>query len=150
MSATTSQITGVSIVCSTVGSGADQRKHQSSASLTFVRGIQRWPVNSSHKRPVKTQKTFHLMTSWLEILVCADEIDAASTPQFDGLLQDCNISVANALEILQSWTEPSSWYVNKMNMICCHLFSGNLDFDVLKVLQKSDCVYFQFAYCPAK
>ena len=31
----------VSIVCSTVGSGADQRKHQSSASLAFVWGIHR-------------------------------------------------------------------------------------------------------------
>ena len=28
------------------------RKHQSSASLAFVRGIHRWPVNSSQKRPV--------------------------------------------------------------------------------------------------
>ena len=35
------QITSVSIVCSTVGSSADQRKHQSSASLAFVRGISR-------------------------------------------------------------------------------------------------------------
>ena len=32
--------------------GQDQRKHQSSASLAFVRGIHRWPVNSPHKRPV--------------------------------------------------------------------------------------------------
>ena len=47
-----SQITGVSIVCSTVGSGTDQRKHQSSVSLTFVRGIYPPPVNSPHKRPV--------------------------------------------------------------------------------------------------
>ena len=47
-----SQIIGVSIVCSTVGPGADQRKHQCSASLAFVRGIHRWPVNSPHKRPV--------------------------------------------------------------------------------------------------
>ena len=31
-----SQITGVSIVCPTVGSSADQRKHQSSASLAFM------------------------------------------------------------------------------------------------------------------
>ena len=37
-------------------------KNQSSASLTFVRGIHRWPVNSSHKRPV-TRKCFHLTTS---------------------------------------------------------------------------------------
>ena len=44
-----SQITGLTIVYSTVYSGADQRKHQSSASLAFVRGIHRWPVNSQHK-----------------------------------------------------------------------------------------------------
>ena len=31
--------------------GADQREHQT-ASLAFVRGIHRWPVNSPHKRPV--------------------------------------------------------------------------------------------------
>ena len=36
----------------TVYPGADQRKHQSSASLAFVRGIYRWPVNSPHKGPV--------------------------------------------------------------------------------------------------
>ena len=52
MSAMASQITDVYNVYSTVGSGADQRKHQSSASLAFVRGIHRWPVNSPHKRPV--------------------------------------------------------------------------------------------------
>ena len=45
-------ITGVSIVCSTVGWGANQRKHQSSPSLAFVRGIHRWLVNSPHIRPV--------------------------------------------------------------------------------------------------
>ena len=42
-----SQITGVSIVYSTVCSGANQRKHQSSASLTFVRRIQRDAENDS-------------------------------------------------------------------------------------------------------
>ena len=44
------QIIGVSIVCSSVCS--DQRKHQSSASLVFVRGKHRWPLDSRHKRPV--------------------------------------------------------------------------------------------------
>ena len=44
-----SQITSLTIVYSTVYSGADQRKHQSSASLAFVRGIHRGPVNSPHK-----------------------------------------------------------------------------------------------------
>ena len=52
MSAIASQLTGVSIVYSAVGSGADHRKYQSSASLDFVREIHRSPVNSSHKGPV--------------------------------------------------------------------------------------------------
>ena len=38
-------------------SGVDQRKHQSSASLAFVRGIHGWPVNFPHKWPV-TWKMF--------------------------------------------------------------------------------------------
>ena len=41
MSTIASQITSFAIVYSTVYSGADQRKHQSSASLAFVRGIHR-------------------------------------------------------------------------------------------------------------
>ena len=46
------QITSLTIVYSIVYSGEDQRKHQSSASLTFLRGIHRGPVNSPHKGPV--------------------------------------------------------------------------------------------------
>ena len=57
MSAMASQIGSLAIVCSTVYSGTDQRKHQSSASLAFVRGIHRWPVDSPHKGPV-TRKMF--------------------------------------------------------------------------------------------
>ena len=52
MSAKASHITGVSIVWSTVCSDSDKKKHQSSASLAFVRKIHRWPVNSPHKGPV--------------------------------------------------------------------------------------------------
>ena len=55
--AMTSEITNLTIVYSTDYSGADQRKHQSSASLAFVRGIHRWPVNSPQKWPV-TRKMF--------------------------------------------------------------------------------------------
>ena len=47
MSAMASQITGVSIVYSTVCSGADQGKYQSSASLAFVRGSHRSPTQSA-------------------------------------------------------------------------------------------------------
>ena len=52
-----SQITSLTIVYSTVYSGADKKKHESSASLDFVRGIHRGPVNSPHKWPV-TRKMF--------------------------------------------------------------------------------------------
>ena len=52
MSAIASQITSLTIVYSTVNSDADQRKQQSSASLAFVRGIHRSPVNFPHKGPV--------------------------------------------------------------------------------------------------
>ena len=52
MVAIASKITSLNIVYSTVYSGADQRKHQSSAPLAFVRGINRRPVNSPHRWPV--------------------------------------------------------------------------------------------------
>ena len=52
-----SQITSLTIVYATVYSDTDQRKYQSSASLAFVRGIHRGPVNSPHKWPV-TRKLF--------------------------------------------------------------------------------------------
>ena len=57
MGAITSQITSLTIVFSTVYLDTDQRKHQSSASLAFVRRIHRKPVNSPHKWPV-TPKIF--------------------------------------------------------------------------------------------
>ena len=57
MDAMASQITSLTIVYSTVYTGADQRKHKSTASLAFVWGIHRWPVNSPHKWPV-TRKMF--------------------------------------------------------------------------------------------
>ena len=80
MGAIVSQIASLTIVYSTVYSGADQRKYQSSASLAFVRGIHRWPVNSLHKRPV-TRKMFHFddvimvtisRESHFCIIVCAE------------------------------------------------------------------------------
>ena len=57
MGAMASQNINLTIVNSTIYSGANQRIHQSSASLAFMRGIHRWPVNSPHKGPV-TRKVF--------------------------------------------------------------------------------------------
>ena len=57
MSAIASRITSLTIFYLIVYSRADLRKHQSSASLAFVRGIHRGPVNSPHKGSV-TRKIF--------------------------------------------------------------------------------------------
>ena len=79
MSPIASQNTTLAIVYSTIYSGADQRKHPSSASLAFVGGIHRWPVNSPHIGPV-TRKIFPfddvimsrhpLITSFLKNVFC--------------------------------------------------------------------------------
>ena len=62
MDAIASQITSLTIVYSIVYSDADQRKHQSSASLAFVWGIHRdrW---IPHTKSQLRGKCFHLMTS---------------------------------------------------------------------------------------
>ena len=68
MGAMASHITSLAIVYSTVYSGADQRKHHSSAILAFVRGIHRCWVNSPHKRlgnQVKAQPPFKVrLADW--------------------------------------------------------------------------------------
>ena len=61
-----SQFTSITIVYSTVNSGTDERKQQSPASLAFVQGIHRWPVNSLHKWPV-TRKMF----PFDDVIMCA-------------------------------------------------------------------------------
>ena len=67
MTTMASQITSLTVVYSIVYSDADQRKHQSSASLAFVRGIHRGPVNSPHKWPV-TRKIF----SFDDVIMCCE------------------------------------------------------------------------------
>ena len=87
MSMVASQITSLTIVYSTVYSCADQRKHQSSASLAFVRGIHRWPVNSPHKGPV-TRKMF----------------------PFDDVIMTRSSADTIAITILQNYP----WFLNKL------------------------------------
>ena len=73
MGAMASQITSLTIVYSTIYSGADQSKHQSSALLAFVWGIHRGPVNSRTNGQWRW-KCFHLMTSSWEADSWASEI----------------------------------------------------------------------------
>ena len=63
-----SQITIVSIVYSIVCSGADQRKHQSSAPLAFVREV----TGDPHKRSI-TRIMFPIDNVFMETMNCAIE-----------------------------------------------------------------------------
>ena len=94
MSAMASQIISLTIIYWIVYSGADQMKHQSSASLAFERGIHRWPVNSPHKGPVTRrmfpfddvvmiQHTDVSWTSWELIIFWSSSVDF---PHFGGIL----------------------------------------------------------------
>ena len=69
MGAMASQITSFAIVYSTVYSDVDLRKYQSSASLAFVWGIARWPVNYTHKGPVTRN-----MFPFDDVIMFADDI----------------------------------------------------------------------------
>ena len=79
MSAVEAQIASVSIVCWPVGSGTDQRKNQSVASLAFVRRIHRWPMNSPHKGPV-TRKMFSF-NDVIMLFLSSGQLCNAFTPQ---------------------------------------------------------------------
>ena len=102
MGAIASQITSFTVVYSTVYSDADQRKHQSSASLAFVWGIHRASMNSPHKWPV-TRKMFPLMTSSCNLKIVCSIKFAAAFHQF--LLTFVGVGVV--------WISSSDWEWSK-------------------------------------
>ena len=74
MSTIASQITSLTIVYSIVYSVADQTKPQSSASLAFVQGIHRGPVNSTHNWPLK-RKMFPFDDVIMEVTFIISKLD---------------------------------------------------------------------------
>ena len=63
----------LTIVYSTIYSGADRRNHQSSASLAFVRGIHHWPVNSPNKWPVTWKMLPYPWRHYVAIFDCREK-----------------------------------------------------------------------------
>ena len=61
MGAMALQITSLTIGCSTVYTGADQRKQQSSGSLAFVRGIHRLPQRAGNAEHVSIWWRHHVI-----------------------------------------------------------------------------------------
>ena len=137
-----SQITSLTIVYSTVYSGADPRKLQSSASPAFVRGIHLWLVNSPHKGPVtRNMFPFHdfiMLILPLSSLICYIyhvAYDFALMGPFsmwfaklwnhiDGLVQERRNCSALALELHLSCINPLKLYTPQKifcNSECCQL-----------------------------
>ena len=102
MGAMASQITSLTIVYSAVFSDADQRKHQSAASLAFVRGIHRGPVNSPHKGPV-TRKMFPFDGVIMLWLFCWQSI--CNIYVFN---HDFRHAISNSLLSIKIWSTVSS------------------------------------------
>ena len=103
-----SQITSLTIVYSTVYSGADQRKHQSFASLAFVWGIHRWPVNFPHKFASNADNVsiwwrHHVLMGSSEIRCLPTEIQ--SHTWFVGDSQGCHFSGVSD----HNFTKPSQF-----------------------------------------
>ena len=90
MGAIASQITSITIVYSIVYSDSDQRKHQSSASLAFVRGIHRGPVNFPHKWPV-TRKMFPFDDVIMDDRNFKSFVEVPSWPDDDFDLMECKV-----------------------------------------------------------
>ena len=98
-----SQIVGVSIVCSTVCSGADQMKHQRFASLAFVREIHLSPVDSPNKGTL-TRKMFPfddvIMLSLVLIITCRM---FGAKPMSKPQLNYCTLNTKNTFQ--WNWNE---------------------------------------------
>ena len=126
MGASASQITSITIIYSTINSGADQRKHQNSSSLAFVRGIQRWPVNSPHKWPV-TQKMF----SFDDVISEKCEITLKNIWNLRGLLYRPSVPPILNFCVLADYLKPKGhcWWTfnssNEYNVTNWTLFMGD-------------------------
>ena len=113
----------------TIYSSVDQRKHQSSASLAFVGGIHRSPVNSPHKGPV-TRKMFPfddvIMISPAFIFFSR----LRSTGEWVGDQQErgqhygkkCRRCHLRWLDVLAFWIRTQFWYRTRMEQ--CLLWLG--------------------------
>ena len=134
-----SPITSLTIVYSTVYSGADQRKHQSSASLAFVRGIHRSSVNSPHKCPV-TRKMF----PFDDVIMYISMVTMVS-PKLVPQLDDNMAWIVHPLNLTPYWARKIynlSKYLHKCSwsMLLCMFV-----FDVLRYPYVAYCINDRFA-----
>ena len=134
MSAMVSQITGVSIVYSTVVLGADQRKHQSSASLAFVWGIHRWPVNSPNRRSL-TRKIFPFDDVIMRNIPQTLSSQNTPIPRPAGWAMECPRPAGWAMECL-SWDFAEKPLCYNGTVSCCSLVHFTALYKIWSVIIK--------------
>ena len=140
MDAIASQTTSLTIVYSKVYSGADQRKHESSASLAFAWGSHRGPVNSPHKWPV-TRIMFpfddviilNATISCSKILSLSGQSIIAKSASFE-VFKQCFVCFRTFHRVRQRWRNLNRiqhkcrWNVGQVFVICiqsfCYSFSS--------------------------
>ena len=117
ISSMASQITGISVVYSTICSGAHKRKHQSSASLTFVKEIHRWPGTSPHKGP-ETRK-----------MIPFDEVIMICILLYHALWLYCSLWTIRYITRIINPSKPSAYMCHKttpsfVQIMACRLFGA--------------------------
>ena len=121
-----------------VYSGTDQIKHQRCASLAFVRGIHRWPVNSPHKGPV-TRKMFPFDDVIMNYL--PDSSRKIGISRLSQYLHYLPTAVINGNGLLSDATQPLSepmWHIT--NEVRFELRWGQFS---RKCIRNHHCILFE-------
>ena len=136
MGAMASQITSLSIVCSTVSLGADQRKHQNSASLAFVRGYHQWLVNSPHKGSSNAENVFiwwrhHVEEERHEMQICIRLLTIIYVSRGLDDLRNLTSKMTRTWQSVKSiWTVVMTWWPKWAEIIVnvvIHLLGTRVD-----------------------
>ena len=123
-----SQITSLTIVYSTVYSGADQRKYKSSASLAL-----RWPVNSPHKWPVtRKMVSFDDVIMANNVLLCCVVLCL-----YDQVSVICNDHGSISVRIFD-------WPLKNRTISCFVLIPGGSD--VIMAVSSGPIMYYFVAF----
>ena len=104
-----SQITSTAIVCSIIYSGAVQRKHSSSASMAFVRGIHRWSNDYAENVSIWWRHHVHTLSS----MACLTaEVTLVSIKLWQRIVEGGVPNIDRAHGIFSS----------DINQLCCQLY----------------------------
>ena len=103
---------------------SDQRKHRSSASLAFVRGIHRGPVNSPHELSV-TRKMFpfdDVIILWIRSF------------QNDHIVQRCRLESIIGIATLRQYSSTIMLRRKQVNLkICIYIYMAKISFSLVKI-----------------